>query len=117
MRTYAQLTPDEQKQAEELALVELLKSILCGAVRFADEKNENDLQARIDKAVATAEQMQTPWFAHEYILDVARDDLEGMARCDAEDALYPDPTERIIRLPRGERRPAVLVGTGTGGRR
>lgn len=32
--------------------------------------------------------MQTPWFAHEYIMDVAREDLEAMARTDAAACTY-----------------------------
>jgi hypothetical protein len=106
MRTYEQLTEAEQEEAKNIALVTLLEAILEGGLRFADmiragrddKANENDLQARIDKAWAEADRMQTPWFAHEYILDTCREDLEGMASCDAEDALYPDRTEYIIRL-------------------
>ena len=40
--------------------------------------------------------MKTPWFASEYILDACREELEGMAICIAEDALYPEPNEIVI---------------------
>jgi hypothetical protein len=40
--------------------------------------------------------MHTPWFASEYILETCREDLTGMAQCDAEDASYTEPGERII---------------------
>ena len=98
MRTYSELTPDDQAEARHVALVELLEGIIEGGVRFNDEDNGDDLQARIDAACARADEMQTPWFSHEYILDTCRAELEGMAACDAEDALYPESNERIIRV-------------------
>ena len=98
MRGYKDLTPDERKQAEENAATTLLRGILEGGIRFNDERNRDNLQARIDGAMEEAERMRTPWFAHEYIMERAGDEIRGMAQCDAEDALYPDENERIIRL-------------------
>lgn len=98
MRSYDDLTAEEQAKAEEKATETLLEAIVSGAIRFSDEKNGDDLQARIDSAGQKAEDMQTPWFAGEYVMETAGDDIRGMARCDAEDALYPDPDESIIRL-------------------
>lgn len=98
MRHYDDLTPNERKQAEERAATTLLEAILGGGLRFSDKKNGDNLQARIDGAMEEAERMQTPWFAHEYIMERAGDEIRGMAQCDAEDALYPDSDERIIRL-------------------
>lgn len=98
MRTYDDLTVDEQKEAREHALTDLLRAILEQGLRFDDEANGDHLQERIDKALAEAERMQTPWFAHEYIMDTCREDLEGMATADAETAKYPDADERTIRL-------------------
>jgi len=65
-------------------------------VRFNDALNHDDLQARIDAAGEKANAMQTPWFWGEYIMDTCREDLEGMARCTAEDALYSAPPEHVI---------------------
>ncbi len=98
MRTYDQLDPDEQNRAEEKALADLLQHVTEGAIRFSDKLNKDDLQARIDAAWEKAEAMQTPWFAHEYIMDTCADDLRSMADCDAQDALYPGPNETIIRI-------------------
>ena len=98
MRTFEQLTAGEQEAAENRAASDLLQAICDGAVRFNDELNKDDLQARVDAAFARAEKMQTPWFAHEYIMDTCRDEIEGMARADAEDAMYPGADERTIRL-------------------
>lgn len=97
MRKYDELTPEEQIKAKEIALTNLLTAIFEG-LRFSDELNHDDLQARIDCAIEKADEMKTPWFSHEYILDTCREELESMAQCDAEDALYPDENERIIRL-------------------
>jgi hypothetical protein len=66
-------------------------------LRFNDALNGDDLQARIDKAIQTAEDNRTPWFAGECVLETCREEIEGMARCTAEDALYPEAGEYTIR--------------------
>ena len=96
MKRFDELNEQQQKIAEEKALVSLLQAILSGAVRFNDALNHDNLQARIDAACEKAEQVQTPWFAHEYILDTCQDELEDMARCNAEDALYPEAGEYCV---------------------
>jgi len=112
MRTYEELTPDEQEQAARQCTDELLTDITQG-LRWNDELNQNDMQAAIDRAGEKAEGMRTPWFWGEYIMDepyswdvgdgtmmseTVGDALRSMGQCEAEDALYPDKTERIIRL-------------------
>jgi len=43
--------------------------------------------------------MQTPWFAHEYIMEAVGDELRAMAQCDAEDASYAmEDDGPIVRL-------------------
>lgn len=96
MKSFGQLTEKQQGKALEVALNELLDAVCAGAIRFDDGLNSDDLQARIDAAIAKAEEMQTPWFAGEYVMDTCREDLESMARADAEDALYPESKERTI---------------------
>jgi len=98
MRTYQELTPEQQDKARIKALERLLTDITEG-LRFNDAANGDDLQARIDAAGEKSEAMQTPWFWHEYIMDTCRDELESMAAADAEDAedaLYPEPGERVL---------------------
>ncbi len=99
MRTYNELRKDEKEEAHQIALNELLTAIVEGAVRFDDAANGDDLQARIDAACIAAEDMQTPWFSGDYIMDTCRQDLESIAFASAEDALYSGPSERVIRLP------------------
>ena len=96
MKQYNQLTAAQQGQAVDATTVSLLKAILDGGLRFNDALNGDDLQVRIDAACQKAEDMQTPWFAHEYIMDTCREEIEGMARTDAEDALYPKSEEHCI---------------------
>lgn len=96
MRKFDQLSADEQSRAEGCALDELLQAVIQGSIRFNDKLNRSGLQARINAAIGAAESNQTPWFAHEFIMETCSDDLRSMAQADAEDALYPDPTERII---------------------
>lgn len=86
----------EQSNTFNKCLTELLEAILEGGIRFDDKMNHDDLQKRIDKACERANAMQTPWFAHEYILDTCREDLESFARADAEDSLYAAQDVRII---------------------
>ena len=96
MKTFDQLTPDLQKSAIEAASTSLLRAICEGAIRFNDGLNGDSLQARIDAAAKRADEMQTPWFMHEYVMDTCREEIEGMARADAEDALYPERGERCV---------------------
>lgn len=98
MRTFDELNEQEQSRAISKVCGEILEDILSGALRFNDELNQDDLQARIDAAISKAERLYTPWFAHEYIMDTCKEDLESMARSWALDALYPSPDETIIRL-------------------
>lgn len=95
MKTYDELTPEQQERAVEKAAGHLLEDILSGAVRFEGSAEWDNLQARIDAAGAEAERMQTPWFAHEYIMDTCRDEIMDMARGDAELAVYPEG-EQVI---------------------
>lgn len=98
-KTFDQLSDAEKEKAIDHALNVLLRAVVEGAIRFNDQANSDDLQARIDQASAKAEKMQTPWFAHEYIMDAAGDDLRSMAECDAESALYA--TELAPQVIRG----------------
>jgi hypothetical protein len=98
MKTYEQLTPDQQKAAVNKELASLLEPIIEGAIRFNDKLNHDTLQKRIDTAIEKANKMQTPWFAHEYILDTCREDLEGMAQVQAEDAVYLEAGEHAISI-------------------
>lgn len=101
MRTYEDLSGTEQAEARSLALNDLLQAVCEGAIRFDDEKNGDDLQARIDAAAARMEELHTPWFMAEALMedDQVKDHLKGMAGCDAEDAFYADRYERVVRLP------------------
>ncbi|NLF98709.1 MAG: hypothetical protein GX565_01010 [Lentisphaerae bacterium] len=97
MKTYKQLNAQQKARAREKALNILLTDICEQRIQFNNKLIHDDLQKRIDEAGAKAEKMQTPWFWHEYILDTCREDLESMALRTAEDALYPEPGEHIIR--------------------
>lgn len=96
MKTFEQLTPEQQTAAVDKCTVDLLTAIVEGAIRFNDALNHDDLQKRIDAAAKEAGRMQTPWFTHEYIMDTCREEIRGMAQCDAEDALYSEKGERVI---------------------
>jgi hypothetical protein len=97
MKTYEQLTPNQQKKAVEREVNNLLNLICNGGLRFDDKLNHDRLQARIDAASKKAEDMQTPWFWAEYIREDAyiMERLESMAQCSAENALYSSKEEYI----------------------
>ena len=99
MKRYHDLTETQQKQAVSQALNDLLQEIVeFGNLRFNDELNGDDLQARIDASISKAEAMHTPWFAGEYIMDTCKDDLEALAVPVAEDAWYLEPGEQAMRI-------------------
>ena len=97
MKTFNELTPEEQDAAVEHEINSLLESLLDG-LRFDDARNGNDFQARVDKACEKAKEMGTPWFAHEYIMDdpVCKEAINLIAISSAEDALYAYSHERVI---------------------
>ena len=96
MKIYSELSEEQKVRAVGRAYATLMGAILEGAVCFDDERNQDDLQARIDAALAKANDMQTPWFAHEYIMDTCKEEIMGMAQADAENALYAEPTEHVV---------------------
>ena len=97
MKTFRDLTADQRTKAIQKCTTELLEAICEGAIRFNDELDRDDLQKRIDKAWDKMNRLHTPWFIGEAIMETCGEDLEGMARSDAEDALYSEPAERVIR--------------------
>ena len=95
MKSYTELDEGQQKRAVERCLRNLLDDVLAG-LRFSDELNRNDVQARIDKAIGEAESMRTPWFAGEYVMDAVGEELESIARAEAENALYSETSDYVI---------------------
>jgi hypothetical protein len=98
MKTFEQLTEDQQTAALKKVTESLLSDISEGVIRFNDTLNEDDFQARIDRAFADMERLRTPWFTAERIMEdaVCRDRIESMARAAAEDSLYSEPNETVI---------------------
>lgn len=101
MKTYEQLTPAQQEKARETALNALLTAVCEGSVRFSDSLNGDDTQDRIDRAFKKADRMQTPWFAHEYVMEDKKvaEFLTGIANAEAEQALYRNVNESVMNEP------------------
>lgn len=99
MKQFEQLTDEQKKAAVDKCATRLLEAILDGAIRFNDRLNHDNLQRRIDAACKKADKMRTPWFAHEYIMDTCRDEIMGMAQCDAEDVLYSESMIALLENP------------------
>ncbi len=101
MKTFTQLTQAQQSAAIDDATNRLLSAICEGAIRFNDELNGEDLQARIDAALVRAPHRKRSKSPGEYVMNTCADDIRGMARCDAEDALYIEPGETAVPEPKG----------------
>ena len=101
MKVFDDLTGNEKDAAAARELVALVEQVVGGEIRFNDEANNDDLQARIDAALDGAEKMQVPWFAHEFVLEdsFVQEALEGMASAQAQDAIYSEPHEYVRPVP------------------
>ena len=93
LRPFDALTRDERARAVAIARAHLLDAICAGGVRFDDEANGDDLQARIDAAAEEMDRLRTPWFLAERLMEDEHvaDELTRLALADAEDALYRTP--------------------------
>ena len=98
MRTYTQLRLSERERAVNQATESLLLAIMDGSISFNNRSKQNSLQNRIDVAQTKANGGRTPWLWSKYIMDTCKEEIRRRALYYAEDALYPDPTERIIHL-------------------
>lgn len=113
MKTWDELTEDQRRQAIDKIVAQDLEDIVTGAIRFDDKLNGDNLQAAIDEALAESEANQTPWFAHEFVLEArywpgeghaVEDDglwpvselLKSLAIPVCEDALYSEERELVI---------------------
>lgn len=96
MKSFTDLTTEQQDKAVQYCLNLLLSDIVEGGVRFDDTLNNDDLQARIDAAVHKADTMQTPWFYAEYIMDAAKEELTEVAAASAALAMYAESDEFVI---------------------
>jgi hypothetical protein len=114
MRMWSELNEKEQEQAIGQETDDILAYILENpSIGYPDELNRDSLEAAIRAAMDKADDMQTPWFAGEYVMEATyswdpgdgntvsvpvSDAIRGMAWESAEDAWYPDPDDQIIRL-------------------
>lgn len=94
MKRFSRLCKEEKERAIQVARNRLLQWMTDGCF-FGDE-----LQQRIDAAFAKANEMRTPWFTHEYILDdpVLRNYIEDRAKEDVKSAYYPEPWDSILSI-------------------
>lgn len=91
MKTYNELTPEQQAKAREKALNEALQHVAEGFDAWLDEFT----LAKVKCAWVKAEEMHTPWFIGEYIMDTCRAEFEQIALQDASAYVYAergDPT-------------------------
>ena len=94
MKTFEQLSDEEKTKAKGLCLKNLLKEICEGSITFSNLELRKKLKTAFDRA----EQMRTPWFTHEYVMDTCKTELESIAQQEAEVALYRSPGELVLTL-------------------
>jgi hypothetical protein len=98
MKTYQELNQEQRAAAFDKCMSETLQA----AVELGTQFFPDELQAAADEAGRKADAMQTPWFIHEYLLDVPeiKEHLEAEALETALNAFYPEPGELAVYLPR-----------------
>jgi hypothetical protein len=103
MKKWDELTEEQQSEAKYYVLGVLLRDITQEGMRLIDDSADE----AVIKAIEKAEKMQTPWFAHEYVMDAEYVDEDGndrklsdllhqIARSTAMDALYSESDEYVI---------------------
>jgi len=88
MKKFADLTPPQQEGAVQITLKRLVHAITEGGLRFNDAANGNHLQDRIDRAREEADRVQDPTLWARLVLERCKEDLTGIARRSAEDAVF-----------------------------
>jgi hypothetical protein len=93
MKRWSELT--EPQQSKALTIIEgiILEGLISGQHILID----SELQAKVDNAIEKSEQMQTPWFAGEYVWDVLSEEIKEMAREDSSQYLFLNDYEGVIR--------------------
>lgn len=94
MRIYTELDEDEKKRALNASLNTLLPH--CLNPESGVFNSYEGLAEKIKTALKKAEDMQTPWFAYEYILETCREELIIIATKMMEKAIYPYPHELVL---------------------
>ena len=103
MKPWDELTEEQQSEAKYYVLGVLLRDITQEGMRLIDDSADE----AVIKAIEKAEKMQTPWFAHEYVMDAEYVDEKGetqklstllmsIAEATAKDALYSEDDEYVI---------------------
>ena len=90
MKSYKELTEEEKKKAEVEVGREFLKAI-CEIPQLLPE----ELQPLAEKALIECEKKQTPWFYHEYLLDVPeiKEWFDAQLLYEMEEAIYVEQGE------------------------
>lgn len=95
MKTWNDLSDRQQKRAVEARLNWLLTALCEGRISFKDEATT----AGVERARVKSEQMRTPWFMHEYVMDEIGDLLTQVASDEAMYILYAESHEVVMPEP------------------
>lgn len=95
MKTYQELTERQKRDAVTRAISELLEDILEENITYTDSMY-GDLQHRLDTAIWRADDNQTPWLAHGYIMNACGVEVGKLALDIVESSLYAEDNTPVV---------------------
>lgn len=95
MKTFNDLSEAQQAVAVRNRLQFLMEMICDGTLKF----NDPEIAAAVERAAQKAEDMKTPWFMHEYVMDEIGTQVTELAAAEARECLYAEPHEVVMPEP------------------
>lgn len=84
LKTWNQLTTDQQKAAIQMRVHHLVQAISEGRLTF----NNPAMQEKVLHAAKRAEDMKTPWFFGQYVMEGMASELATLATAECASAFY-----------------------------
>lgn len=95
MRRFDDLTGPQQKFVVMMETRALIDALVQETIEFDDEKNEGDLQQRINTVLKKAPRKRK----HSFLKSRLGEELEKIALALCQEAIYVFPEERVIQIP------------------
>lgn len=86
MKTFDELTPEQQEEAVEKEAIRLLSALADGSTRRVNKR----LQAVVDEAWTEMERLSTPWFFGEAVWEEIGTDLKNLVLPTVEGQLFAE---------------------------
>lgn len=95
MKTFDELTAQQQSLACEVALLKILAKISEGSARFPGLPS---IQAKLEAAAAEDERLKSPSYMHQFVLNNYKAELDVFAGQYARSAFYREPGDLVLSL-------------------